>query len=156
MGYRIPQQYQSRHLLQKCVIWCTVSGIGIVGLVFLSDTGTVASDRYRDVLEDDFLPFHQGMGVQFEEMFFQQDRNRLHTGNVLLDAVSILAIVLCLIPSLHIQAVYGLGHNILPSSTPAITCYGGIWKTICTETIAHSWWAEKRNAICCHHNNCRV
>lgn len=67
----------------------------------------MVSDRYRDVLEDDFLLFLQGMGVQFE-MFFQQDGARSHAGKALLDGVSILTIMLSQSGCLHDQTVYGL------------------------------------------------
>jgi hypothetical protein len=43
-----------------------------------------------------FLPFLQGMDVQFEELFFQDD-TRLHTGKPLLDGVSILTIILSVV-----------------------------------------------------------
>jgi hypothetical protein len=35
-----------------------------------------------------------------------------------------------------------------------VTSCGGIWRTVCTETIPHSWLTERRNFIC-HRNHCR-
>jgi hypothetical protein len=84
-------------IARNAIIWCAVPGIGFVGLIFPS----VASDRYRDILEDDFLPFLQGMGFEFKEMFIQQDQARSHTAKARLDGVSILTIMFSLIASQH-------------------------------------------------------
>jgi hypothetical protein len=45
-------------------------------------------DRYLHVLQEEFLPFIQGMGVNFGETFFQQEGARPHTANAVLDVLS--------------------------------------------------------------------
>jgi hypothetical protein len=67
---------------KRCTIWCAVSAVGIVGPLFFGDTMTV---KHTQVLGDNFILLHEGMGVQLEEMFFQQDGAEQHTANEILN-----------------------------------------------------------------------
>jgi hypothetical protein len=66
------------------------------------------------------------MGAQFEETFFQQVEAQPHTANAILDAVIGHFGDLSQTASLGILAMNGLGHHILPISSPGTSFYGGI------------------------------
>jgi hypothetical protein len=46
---------------------------------------TVIIDHYVHVLQKEFLPFLLGMGINFGENFFQEDRAWPHTANAVLN-----------------------------------------------------------------------
>jgi hypothetical protein len=81
---------------------------------------------YWEVLKEDFLSFLQGMGVQFEETFFQQVIAQAHTANAILDAIIGHFGDLSQTASVGILAMNGLGHHIIPISSPGTSFYGGI------------------------------
>jgi hypothetical protein len=58
----------------------------LLGQFFFANT--VTADHYLFFLQEEFLPFLQGMGVSFGETFFQQVRARPHTVNAVLDVLN--------------------------------------------------------------------
>jgi hypothetical protein len=110
---------------QKCRAWCTVSATGIVGPLFFTDT--VTTEHYKQVLENNFIPFLQGTDVSMRKC----SSNRMeidHTQQIKfwIYFISILVTVSFTITSLNVLAMDGLGHHILLTSTLMITFYGGI------------------------------
>jgi hypothetical protein len=122
---------------------------------FFADTST--TKRYKQVLESDFIPFLQGMGVQFDKRFFLQDAAPQYTHQMTfwISFVCILVIVSFRIASLNVLAMDGLGHHILLTSTLAITFCGSIWRTVCTETITTQLTRWQKKSSCSYRNHCQ-
>jgi hypothetical protein len=71
---------------KKCMTQCAISSFGIVRPIFLDDT--VNAVCYLKLLQGHFVPTLQGMGVNMEEIFFQEDGARPHTVKALLHFLS--------------------------------------------------------------------
>ena len=60
---------------QRVTVWCAMSSHGIIGPTFVD--GTVNTERYVKILENDFIPIIQS-APDFDKMWFMQDGARPH------------------------------------------------------------------------------
>ena len=70
-GSENPRIFETTSLKpQRTTVWCALSGVGIVGPVFLDQN--VNGERYRQMLEDEFIPVIQG-AKRIDRYWFMQD-----------------------------------------------------------------------------------
>lgn len=60
---------------EKVTVWCAISAKGIIGPFFFNDT--VNSERYKEMLEDFFIPSAQGLDA-IDDFWFMQDGAKPH------------------------------------------------------------------------------
>jgi hypothetical protein len=68
MAYILEQYVFMIRTLLETPLHCTVSAIGIIGPVFLTDA--VTPEQYCEVHAENFILILQGTGVQLKETFF--------------------------------------------------------------------------------------
>lgn len=68
---------EAPHYSQRLTIWCAISNDGIIPVVLYDN---VNSDSYREMLEEDFIPKLEELGL-LDESWFMQDGARPHTSN---------------------------------------------------------------------------
>lgn len=86
-----PQQMHEQTLHSaKVTVWCSVAAFGILGPYFFEEDGrtvTVTSQRYLEMLQN-FLPAElQRLGVQNNDLWFQQDGATSHTARICMAAL---------------------------------------------------------------------
>ena len=67
----------------KVNVWTTISTHGIIGLFFFHDT--VTKERYKDMLENSFIPHLLATGLPIHTQWFMQDGAHPHIANMVLD-----------------------------------------------------------------------
>ena len=70
----------------KITVWVTLSSAGVIGPFFFEEKGenaTVNSERYIQLLKNNFMPALRRIGIDIENMWFQQDGQHLTQQNVL-------------------------------------------------------------------------
>lgn len=68
---------------EKVCVWVAMSSHGIIGPFFFDDT--VTSQRYLDMLRNQFFPQLMAKSLPMHTQWFMQDGARPHTANVVLD-----------------------------------------------------------------------
>jgi hypothetical protein len=91
------------------MIRCAVLITRVVDPIILSDT--VISKLYREFLGEISTRFSMHR-VQFQETFFQQDRARPYTANIILDALN-----------------EYFGYGVISNRSPGLSNYGWSWAT---------------------------
>lgn len=70
----------------RVTVWCAVCEKGIIGPYFFEDndgrTVTVNAQRYRDMLEEYFLPELRRQRIEIRNVWFQQDGATAHTARI--------------------------------------------------------------------------
>lgn len=81
---RNPMQLHERPLhSEKVTVWCAVSAQMIIGPYFFEDDNgravTVNGERYREMLQQFFIPELRRSGININDTWFQQDGATAHT-----------------------------------------------------------------------------
>ena len=66
----------------KITVWVALSSAGVIGPFFFEEKGenaTVNSERYIQLLKNKFMPALRRIGINIENMWFQQDGATPHT-----------------------------------------------------------------------------
>ena len=75
--------HEKVHHAPRITVWAAISSHGIIGPFFFEQT--VNSERYLNMLRNNFVPQLLAKGFQLENEWFMQDGARPHTANVVLD-----------------------------------------------------------------------
>ncbi len=71
---------------RRTTVWCALSSSGIIGPVFIHEN--INSELYINVLNRNFIPALQGMGVNMSETWFMQDGARPHRTQSVLELLN--------------------------------------------------------------------